>query len=71
MTQSQLLPSNFDEFLDARKEGFIAAKDFTENGGRIAGCLCSYTNPNAYCGLYRNVIEHVRMLSECRHSYIL
>jgi len=43
MTRSQLLPSNFDEFLDARKEGFIAAKEFKENGGRIAGCLCSYT----------------------------
>lgn len=38
-----ILPSKFDEYLDARKEGFMAVKEFKENGGKIAGCLCSYT----------------------------
>ena len=37
------LPKMFDEFVDARKQGFLAAKEFKENGGRLAGCLCSYT----------------------------
>lgn len=37
------LPKLFDEFVDARKNGFLAAKEFKENGGRLAGCLCSYT----------------------------
>ena len=37
------LPSLFDEFVDARKMGFLAAKEFKENGGKLAGCLCSYT----------------------------
>ncbi len=39
----QKLPSEFDEFVDARKEGFINAMKFKEKGGKIAGCLCSYT----------------------------
>lgn len=39
----QKLPSEFDEFVDARKEGFINAMEFKEKGGKIAGCLCSYT----------------------------
>lgn len=43
MTQPLTLPKNFDEFIDAKKEGFIAAKEYKENGGKIAGCLCSYT----------------------------
>ena len=37
------LPKMFDEFVDARKQGFLAAKEYKENGGRLAGCLCSYT----------------------------
>ncbi len=37
------LPNKFEEYLDARKEGFIKVKEFKENGGKIAGCLCSYT----------------------------
>lgn len=37
------LPSLFDEFVDAKKMGFLAAKEFKENGGKLAGCLCSYT----------------------------
>ena len=37
------LPKTFDEFVDARKQGFIRAKEFKDNGGKLAGCLCSYT----------------------------
>lgn len=37
------LPALFDEFVDARKNGFLAAKEFKESGGKLAGCLCSYT----------------------------
>ena len=37
------LPALFEEFVDARKNGFLAAKEFKENGGKLAGCLCSYT----------------------------
>lgn len=27
------LPKTFDEFVDARKQGFIRAKEFKDNGG--------------------------------------
>ncbi len=37
------LPKTFDEFVDARKQGFIRAKEFKDNGGKLAGCHCSYT----------------------------
>lgn len=37
------LPNKFDEYVDARKQGFIAAKEFKESGGKLAGYLCSYT----------------------------
>lgn len=37
------LPEKFDEFVEARKQGFMAAKEFKENGGKLAGILCSYT----------------------------
>lgn len=36
-------PKTFDEFVEARKQGFIKVKEFKEKGGRLAGCLCSYT----------------------------
>ena len=39
------LPSTFDEFVDARKAGFMRVKEYKENGGKFAGFLCSYT-PN-------------------------
>ncbi len=39
------LPSTFDEFIDARKAGFMKVKEYKENGGKFAGTLCSYT-PN-------------------------
>lgn len=37
------LPKTFEEFVDARKQGFITAKEFKDRGGKLAGCLCSYT----------------------------
>ena len=37
------LPKTYDEFVDARKNGFLRVKDYKENGGKIVGCLCSYT----------------------------
>lgn len=37
------LPKTFDDFVEARKAGFLKAKEFKDNGGKIAGCLCSYT----------------------------
>lgn len=37
------LPERFEEYIDARKKGFLAAKEYKENGGKLVGCLCSYT----------------------------
>ena len=37
------LPKTFEEFVEARKQGFLTVKEFKENGGKLAGCLCSYT----------------------------
>lgn len=37
------LPSVFEAFDEARRAGFIAAMEFKQNGGKLAGCLCSYT----------------------------
>lgn len=37
------LPSTFDEFVDARKAGFLKVKEYKENGGKFAGTLCTYT----------------------------
>ena len=37
------LPKSFDEFVDARKAGFIHVKDYVEKGGRLVGIFCSYT----------------------------
>lgn len=37
------LPKTFDEFVEARKKGFLRAKEFKDNGGKLAGCLCAYT----------------------------
>ncbi len=36
------LPKTFEEYDDARKAGFISAKEFKENGGRMVGYLCTY-----------------------------
>ena len=37
------VPKSFDEFVDARKAGFIHVKDYVENGGHLVGIFCSYT----------------------------
>ena len=37
------LPKSFDEFVDARKAGFLKVKDYVENGGHLVGMFCSYT----------------------------
>ena len=37
------LPKNFDDFVDARKAGFLKVKEYVENGGHVAGMFCSYT----------------------------
>lgn len=37
------LPAIFEEFDDARRAGFVAAMEFKQNGGKLAGVLCSYT----------------------------
>ncbi len=37
------LPTNFEEFAEARKGAFMKVKGFKENGGNLVGVLCSYT----------------------------
>lgn len=37
------LPSIYDTFADARKQSFLAAMNFKQNGGHLAGYLCSYS----------------------------
>ena len=44
------LPKSFDDFVDARKAGFLKVKDYVENGGHLVGMFCSYT-PVSYTHL--------------------
>ena len=37
------LPKSFDDFVDARKAGFLKVKEYVENGGHLVGMFCSYT----------------------------
>ncbi len=37
------LQKSFDEFVDARKAGFLKVKEYVENGGHLVGMFCSYT----------------------------
>ena len=37
------LPRTFEEFNEQRKASFLRVKQFKENGGRLAGVLCSFT----------------------------
>lgn len=39
---SNELPKNFEEYQEQRKQGFLVAKEFKDNGGKLVGCLCSY-----------------------------
>lgn len=41
--EEHTLPKTFEEFVEARKQGFLTVKEFKEKGGKLAGCLCSYT----------------------------
>lgn len=41
--QTLELPKSFDEFVDARKAGFLKVKEYVENGGHLVGMFCSYT----------------------------
>ncbi len=43
MSKEYQLPKTFDEFIDARKAGFMRVKEYKEQGGNFAGFLCSYT----------------------------
>ncbi|NMB14151.1 MAG: 2-hydroxyacyl-CoA dehydratase, partial [Gallicola sp.] len=45
MKKNLSLPEKFDEYIDTRKQSFITAMEFKEQGGKLAGYLCSYT-PN-------------------------
>ena len=42
------LPKSFDDFVDARKAGFLKVKEFVENGGHVVGMFCSYTPLELY-----------------------
>lgn len=37
------LPSNFESFADARKQGFIRMKELKEQGRNVVGVFCTYT----------------------------
>ena len=43
MERALELPKTFDEFVDARKAGFLKVKEYCENGGHLVGMFCSYT----------------------------
>lgn len=37
------LPAGFEEFGEARKNGFLRVKEIKERGGRVAGTFCTFT----------------------------
>ncbi|MEL7566767.1 MAG: double-cubane-cluster-containing anaerobic reductase [Dehalobacterium sp.] len=37
------LPRRFEEFTEARKNGFLKVKEIKENGGKVAGVFCTFT----------------------------
>lgn len=39
---AQELPKSFDEYNEVRKANFLKVKEYKQNGGKIAGYLCSY-----------------------------
>lgn len=39
------LPSQFEGFADARRQGFIAVKNLKDEGKKVVGTFCTYT-PN-------------------------
>lgn len=36
------LPKTFDEFNESKKKGFLKVKEYKENGGKLAGVLCTF-----------------------------
>ena len=37
------LPAKFEEFSEARRQGFLRVKQVKENGGKVAGVFCTFT----------------------------
>ena len=37
------LPAQFEEFSEARRNGFLKVKAIKENGGMVAGTFCTFT----------------------------
>ena len=37
------LPSQFEEFGEARQKGFLKVKNIKDNGGKVAGVFCTFT----------------------------
>lgn len=62
----QSLPELFDEFTEARRQGFIEAKKLKETGKKIVGTYCTFTPwelimsagaiPISLCGMYEEPI---------------
>jgi len=60
------LPSAFEEFDEARRNGFLRIKRIKENGGKVAGTFCTYTpveildaagiTPVSLCGMSAETI---------------
>ncbi len=38
-----IMPAHFEEYTEARRNGFIKVKSIKENGGLIAGIFCAFT----------------------------
>lgn len=43
MMANNNLPTDFENFADARKQGFLAVKNLKDNGKKVAGVFCTYT----------------------------
>lgn len=39
----KLMPKDFEEYAEARRNGFMKAKKIKEDGGKIAGIFCAFT----------------------------
>ena len=44
---SLTLPEKFEEFGEARRQGFLRVKQVKENGGKVAGIFCTALSPSA------------------------
>lgn len=43
MSETLSLPKRFEEFTDARKNGFLKVKELKESGKKVAGIFCTFT----------------------------